>query len=1162
MNCIIIRLVSYCGEHTDRSQHKRYDVLPGQRAFLFFFLVVFTAAFGSVYGQDSNMVAGREGQIVNRLWDILQKSPRRGTTFDRVYRFYVDSGHTSLLLERCREQIETQSSGPDGARAELLLGLVLERCGESDSAAVAFEKALQMNPQDATAALYLGEIRFHQGKWDDALVAFEEALRRKPHRIDLRNVLHQTLAVVDRLDDRKKFDAILSRLEQSFPDDIELWQQIAETLLAEGRLDRALILYRRLIESSLNDPYARTRFILTAAEIDSRLGNRKQALEQYDRLLDDLASDSWPAETVRNRIEQFFTQKDDFPGLAEFYRKRLEKHPGELESVCQLARYLQQMGRIGEAQLLLEAKIKSYPSNIALRETLIPILVANDSPTEQIAEKSNVAKALEQYAELDRLAPGDVDRISRWGRLALANPAWDENRRKREALTVWQRLLKANPNDPQALVRLADLAAQYELADEAELNYRRAVELRPTENAYREALGMFYHREQRKEEAVETLRSMAQGPLQNTENLLYSGTLMQSLGYFDAALRQFEIAVRSASDDPLARWQYTEALMIAGETEPAFKEIIETQNYIDSDEQFDAFLHREVRFLQNLQGKSAARFDRLVELLEQKLGEGDLTLSKRQQVRLFWRLAEYHLARGKIDAAVQAIQQALATDEPSQRLMQAAAEIFERCNQKTAAIELYRQLLDIDDVWRINYLKRLTTLLFELGETEQAVETGRRLMDLGSGSATNLRFFADLLIKLDHRDEATGILRQALRIEPGDISTLKLLAKNLAATGQNREAAEIAWRLFERQDNAAARLETVEMLIEFFKAADDFNLLLRRLREGMQHRPTRRHFALALAAVYFAESEFTEARSVLENELTDMQNSVQNSTPGLGADPTDLLLFRQLVDVAERQGDLSSAVRYQEIVFRLHRTFETMDRLFILYDKNGDAKKAVDLFMSGILLKPQLADQLDSIDRMIGREEYVAVDRVLSFLEIHGTPNWQVPYRRIALACYLKEGDVWELAWEFRSLFFSSEPLALSNENQQQAAQQAELRNGAWTLSGLSSDWTENAGVSTNEEFMLTLFRERLERNEAFQTPNQIPPQKPFLVPRSFEEAKLFSLGWMLKEALDLDKRGNGTETNCFEESIRHIRRCLDDDKEKQCFENLLRWIEKVAKKQ
>lgn len=1049
---------------------------------------------------EDRLPVGKEKQIVDRYWEILVRSPRRGTTFERLYGSYVDSGHSDLLLEKSRELFRSASDDVEKAKSHLITGLLFERRGEIRQAAECFEEASRFDPANALSSYYLAEQYIALERFPEAVDALEESLRRKPAKTDVRVILQTLGRTAERMGDARKSDEVWKRLEELYAEDPEILAQIAETLESEGRYDEALKRYRRLLSRDSDDPYARVRWTLAVADIESAQGWDESAIAEFERLLDRLAPESWLAESVRLRVERLFTGKGDDEGLAEFYRKRLEKHPHEAESVRSAAAVLSRLGRNDEALRLVETTVEKIPSNIPLRLTLVDLLVGQEK----------IAPALEQFRQIDRLAPNNVDYITRWGKLVLRNPDGDESARKAGAVEIWSRLAEAAPEDPLAAIHVADLATQYDIPVAAEKYYRKALELRPDNPAYREYLGLFYHREHRKDDAVRMLRSIAEDSRKNVENLVQAGTLLQSLGYVDPAREMFQNAVREAPGDVQVAWKYAEILIQGDEIEQAADQILRMDGLIEKDEQFDSFLQREIRFLQ-----SVGKLDRMSEHFDSRFpldrSDGsDALETATAKRRMLWRRAVYKQAQGRLRDAEKIMEIALnlsaKDEEPSGRMLQSAAEIFEQSGNAEKALEIYRNLSEIDGVWRIEHLKHLATLQLRLERFDEALETGRRIMGLGSGNAANIRFHAELLLKMDRRAEAVDVLRQALRVEPGDVSILKMLAENLAATGKVSEALEIAWRLFERTESVYGKLDRIPMLVDYYRQADQFPVLLRRLRFGLGNESgtNSAESDLCLARALAVVEDWKSARSVLENRLSILEETELD----------DGLLLRQLVEAVEKLEDLPAAVRYQEMLCKRSQNSVDWDRLFVLYDENGDRKKAVDLFLGRVLLKGDLEARLESIDRMIGREEYDAVDRVLSFMEIHDSEHWKIAYRRIALDAFAEPEYLEDSVLDFQESTYPDD----SPVRQKESASNAEENvSEPWLISGVGS--SKNADEAEEfkriDLFLPTLFRDRLVRNDDYRTPNDVPPLKPFFKPESFREARFLTLGWLLRERLE-----------------------------------------------
>ncbi|MDR2441436.1 MAG: tetratricopeptide repeat protein [Planctomycetaceae bacterium] len=1086
----------------------------GKHGFIYwiFCFVILCSFFVSLFS-IAEEAADREQRIIERFWDILVKSPRRGTTFDRVYTYYIDTGHVDQFLERCRNLTE---QNPKHSKFWILYGLAAERRGEMEQAAHAFQTATQLDHEDSVAPFYLGEIRIAQGRLREAITALELSVQRKPVRADVRNVLQTLGRTYERFGDSKKSETIWNQLEKLFPDDTEMLVQIAELLESENRYSEALKRYEKLVEKS-NDEFSRVRFMLAIVDIKLQQGYEQDALADLETLLDRLAPESWLAESVRNRIDRIFVRKEDETGLAEFYRNRIEKQPADFESIRRLVLTLRQLKQLGEARKLLTETIEKTPSNIPLRLTLIDFLT----------EQKEMTAAVAQYEAIDRLTPNHTDYLSRWGQLVFQNTEIDEAARKTEAVKIWTKIAQADPNNPIAAVTVADLLFRNKIYDEAEKFYRCAMELRPDDFSYREYLAIFYHGRGQKKKALEILHPLAENSKQTPENLTQLGNLFLSLGYVTESFEIFQRIAELFPNDLQAQWRFIEALIRKGQPddiETAILRLTQAERLIETEEQFELFLQQEIRFL-----KSAQKLAEAAEILEQKINEMHNSNNSNNNnqsilfVRAFWRLAVYRQAEVKSHAATLAIEKALAAVQPpGYRLLRVAAELFEQNGNGEKAIELYKILAERDTIWRADHLKHLALLQVKLGYIDHALETSRTLIGFASGNPNHFRFYADLLLSIGHYEEGINILRQALRIEPGDIATLTLLAQTLDKNGQRNEAIEMTWRLFERTDHLSAQLSIIETLADYYQQSGQLDNLIEQLQKRIRSDDKKRETTLGLARVQTIISDFDAARQTLEN-LLDM--SVDHTSTS-----NDPVLLKELVFVAEKQKDLNAAVRYQEKLCQLTKdNFET-NRLFELYVQAGDTEKADKLFLSRILQKADLQDQLEDIDLMIGREQYDSVKQVLTFLEIHETENWEIPFRRIAVDSYLGGQSVTDSVWEFRSLPF---PASLANTTPTTPATSKTVNSAsfAWLLPGNLDSKIQNSfeladfapaefleSIRLQREFFSTLFRNRLHYNERFLKHNtEILPPKPFLKVDSFREARFLVLGWLLKEAIEQD---------------------------------------------
>ena len=375
---------------------------------------------------NEGAVNGQSDPIVERFFSVLKKNPRQGTAFDRVWASYVDQGRMPELIERCRKATE---AAPDDPRAWILLGLMEARRGKDNPAVEAFEKAESLDPDNPLPPYYRGMTLMVVGRLREAADAFEVAADRKPSRRDFLHVLQLLGRAYERMGETEKAKDVWGRVEKAFPGDLDILEQIAQTLEEEERLDDALGRYESLLKKATDD-YARVRFALSTADLKVRLGRKSEAKEDFEKLLDGLAPKSWLFTAVRDRIELIFTREADQAGLAKYYEDWTKKHPRDLDAIRRLSDTLVRLGRADEGRKKLESAVALAPSDVELRQSLIDLLIST----------KKYADAQAQYAELHEIDPGNPDIIRDWGLVVLENKTLSEESRRTKAAEVWEML--------------------------------------------------------------------------------------------------------------------------------------------------------------------------------------------------------------------------------------------------------------------------------------------------------------------------------------------------------------------------------------------------------------------------------------------------------------------------------------------------------------------------------------------------------------------------------------------------------------------------------------------------------------------------------------------------------------------------------------------------
>ena len=527
----------------------------------------------------------RQRQIIERFLSVLETNPRRGTALDKIYGYHVERGTLDELLKTFRDKAAAPNADPaDAGKASMIVGLFESLRGQDAAAVAALQKAEERLTDNALVSYYLGQALVLVGQTEQAVAAFERSIERKPAQADVLDVFQALGRVHQRAQRNDKALEIWNRLESLFPNDARVQEQIANTLLEEGDLKSALPRFEKLAKTT-KDAYRQSLFRMEAAEIRVRLGESEPAIIDFEKLLGQLNPENWLFREVRRKLEQVFLRTDDQAGLVKYYETWLEKNPEDIDAMARLSRLLAGLGRGAESRSWLEKGLKVAPRRKELRLALI----------DQLSYDKKFTDAAAQYQTLDQLEPGNPDVLRDWGRLLLKDLDKPEPERKAAAVAVWRRMIEAKPKDPLIASQVADLLRQADLTDEALAMYAKAIELAPDGSQYREYLGEYFHRLNRRDEALATWRQIAEGKNKTTANLGRLSEVLAGFGYLAEAITTNAEALQLDKKD-FALWlKQADYLHQAERFDEALTQLVTADALAANDEEREAVLSREIK---------------------------------------------------------------------------------------------------------------------------------------------------------------------------------------------------------------------------------------------------------------------------------------------------------------------------------------------------------------------------------------------------------------------------------------------------------------------------------------------------------------------------------------------------------------------------------------
>jgi len=919
-------------------------------------------------GQTDTSGESREKAIAERFQVVLEKNPRRGTAFDRVYGYHVERGQVDVLITTYQDRLKRD---PQDGVAWTILGLVESQRGNDANAVAAFRQAQDIRPNDPLPSFYLGQALILIGQPGEAEKAFENAIGRNPQRTDLLEIFQALGRLHQRAQRYDRALAVWTRLEQMLPDDLRVRERVATLLADEGQLTEALARYEALAKRT-NDPNRKVQLKIETADLKVRLGKNPEALSDFDGILEHLNPDSWLFREVRHRIEGLYFRNDDQSGLATYYEARIKKVPDDLDAMEQLARLLSAQGKTEDARGWLERAVRLAPSRRELRRALI----------ERLAQQGKTVEALEQYRQLAEIDHGRPETLRDWGLLLLKDEHRPEADRKAEAARVWRRIVDAKPDEPLTAVQVADLLGKAGLVDEAIALYQRAIELAPNAPQYREYLGEFLHGLKRNDEAVAAWKAMAAGPNRSAKSLRRLAEVLLTFGHLEPAIQAALEARQLAPDDLDVRLFCVDALRRGGRFAEASAELEAADRLCDTHDERDRVIEQQVIVYREAKTLDVEA-DRLQKLLEAE---------KAPTVVSWIRLARLLEADGRLKEAAAAARHAVALDDASVPAWATVAHVFELNGDLLGTAQAYRKLAAVDRRDKTRWLQEVARLETRLGHTEQALRAGREFLASAPASAESAEAFARLCFRLGQNEEGLETLRRSVRVHSADPTSLIALAEALTQQSHTDEAIEIYWRAFLKTNDLDAKLSILGHLTELYLVRNQFDGLIARLQRERGEPNQQRELATCLAHAYSLAGDYGSARNEVEKLVRE--------------NPRDTDLLRQLVNLAEAEEDFSNAARYQRLVNSLSPSTAGSQFAAQLHVQAGEITRAEEIWEGLTLDTAGFQASLKAIDSLIGHgQNEVALTLTEKLLRTR--PNhWELLFRAgVALARQNRTAD-------------------------------------------------------------------------------------------------------------------------------------------------------------
>ena len=439
-----------------------------------------------------------------------------------------------------------------------------------------------------------------------------------------------------------------------------------------------------------------------------------------------------PLEEIRDQVEEDYIQDEDARRWNEWYDGVRNSADVEVRDPLVRAFLLYQQGDVeGALEALLTAREKGEITDLYLDyyigrmyERLYAELEAKQELSEEEARLAELQaqqeeyrkQALEYYLSFADTGEGDEQFFNRVIALDPQNPQihlrlaelYKEQGDYVQADRHYQQALEGNPEFVAAYLGQGDVAMAMKLYARAIERYRRALELQPGSRTIGLRLAGAYVRDQQYEQARPLLEGILAEDPDNATALVLLGDLLLGKGEPEAAVEQYELALRRNPTSEV-QLKLARALLAAGRYDDAKREFQDlVRRFPHRGEAYEGLgdVYRELgdtdRALELYQDALRRTYDvaaketiaeKIVELAPDDLGAR-------------FRLAEYYRDQYKYDAAIRQYQEILARDPENVDALIGLGDCYVPKTQYDTALQYYSQALERLD----NPARRLVVL--------------------------------------------------------------------------------------------------------------------------------------------------------------------------------------------------------------------------------------------------------------------------------------------------------------------------------------------------------------------------------------------------------------------------------------------------------------------
>ena len=401
---------------------------------------------------QANLRAGDAAAVVASMADLLKKRPDLTAAQSLLAEAYRSTGRLDEAAAVLREQIKALPKNPE---AYFLLGVILRQQNNTSEAREIFQKTLELAPDNLPSIDQLVELDIAGKNFEGARQRVQAQLQKTPNSAGL-HFVGAKIYVAQRDWDRAEAE-LLKALELQ-PNYSSAYQLLISTYMATNKLPQAVSELQTYLSKQPDDQ----RALMTLGVIYEKQKEALKARDAYERLL---AKNPEFVPALNNLAYLYVGELNEPDKAYEFALKARQLQPADASIADTFGWVLYKKGDYQQAQALFQesaAKLSESP------DVQYHLGMASYMMGQTETARTAFQQALKETADF----PG---REEAQRRLALLGDD-GSGKLSREQLEA---MLRQQPNDPIARLRLADFYEKQKEFTKAAAEYESALKLNP-----------------------------------------------------------------------------------------------------------------------------------------------------------------------------------------------------------------------------------------------------------------------------------------------------------------------------------------------------------------------------------------------------------------------------------------------------------------------------------------------------------------------------------------------------------------------------------------------------------------------------------------------------------------------------------------------------------